>query len=199
MPRPKRELRNGRLWCPGCGRWLHTSRFRPNEKGHGTAARFHSKCRTCEQTERTGTKNDDRARALVESRATTRARKSKVTKQFVMEDLNYESLIAPMRAFMGDDGLCNNCGHAFLGERDIQLEHREPPRHDQDWARLHARNIGFSCGSCNRPKTNKTYVVWLDEEEDARLSAEAWQRSGGAAFVNEVQTPRLFEMSEVWT
>jgi hypothetical protein len=74
---------------------------------------------------------------------------------------------------MTDEGICTSCGHPFLNERDIQLEHREPPRHAQDWARLHARNIGLACGSCNRTKSGKSYAAWLDEQEGARIANEA--------------------------
>jgi hypothetical protein len=39
-----------------------------------------------------------------------------------------------------DEGLCKNCGHPFIGERDIQIEHIEPPRSNTDWARLRQRH-----------------------------------------------------------
>ena len=32
MPRPKREIRNDRLYCPGCKTWLHYSRFSPKRQ-----------------------------------------------------------------------------------------------------------------------------------------------------------------------
>jgi hypothetical protein len=87
--------------------------------------------------------------------------------------MGYRTLVADFRAKMSPEGLCNGCGHPFLNERDIQLEHREPPRHAQDWARLHAENISLACAACNRMKGHKTYVQWLDDRESARLSNEA--------------------------
>jgi 5-methylcytosine-specific restriction endonuclease McrA len=69
-----------------------------------------------------------------------------------------------------DEGLCKNCGHPFIGERDIQIEHIEPPRSNTDWARLHARNLRLFCGSCNGTKGHKPFPDWLDEQEDARTS-----------------------------
>jgi hypothetical protein len=59
---------------------------------------------------------------------------------------------------------------SFLNERDVQLEHIEPPRHPQDWARLHARNIRVLCGSCKRTKGRDPFAEWLDDQEGARLS-----------------------------
>lgn len=173
MPRPRREQRDGHLHCPGCNQWKHHTRFRKERQNrHGTVPTFRRLCRACEQHERTEIKNEDRARALIEGRAAHRARKSGVTKDFVMVELNYESLVSPMRAAM-DDGLCTNCGHPFLNERDIQLEHRAPPRAPSDWARLHARNVGLVCGSCNNSKGTKPYENWLDEQESVRLSIGA--------------------------
>jgi hypothetical protein len=89
--------------------------------------------------------------------------------------MNYRALVPVFRALCGAEGLCLSCGHPFEGERDIQIEHKSPPRHVHDWARLHARNLGFFCGNCNGPKTDKEYDRWLDEQEDARLANEAYR------------------------
>lgn len=87
--------------------------------------------------------------------------------------MNYRALVPIMRAMMTPEGLCLNCGHDFVNERDIQIEHLEAPRSKQDWARLHARNLRLLCGSCNRTKSDKPYPVWLDEQESARKSNAA--------------------------
>jgi hypothetical protein len=87
-----------------------------------------------------------------------------------MVDMNYQSLVPVLRTLMTEDGLCQCCGHAFLNERDIQIEHLEPPRFYNDWARLHTRNLRLACGSCNSGKSGKAFVQWLDEQEEARLS-----------------------------
>jgi hypothetical protein len=135
-------------------------------------ASFDPVCRDCRQIERNERKNADRAAAIIDQRAATRASKSGVPKRFIMVNMNYRSLVPIMRAMMTDEGLCTSCGHSFDNERDIQLEHREPPRHAQDWTRLHSRNIGIFCGSCNRRKSGKSYAQWLEDEEEARLSNE---------------------------
>lgn len=82
------------------------------------------------------------------------------------------------------EGLCLCCGHPFEHERDIQIEHREPPRHPQDWARQHARNLALACQSCNNTKGRKSFAVWLDEQEDARLANEAHRQEVPAPSVD---------------
>jgi 5-methylcytosine-specific restriction endonuclease McrA len=133
-------------------------------------SRFSPRCKACEQKLRNETKNADRPRAIIEQRAAAAATKAGVSKQFFMMDMNYRALVAIMRALMSDEGLCLDCGHKFVNERDIQIEHWYPPRGPRDWALLHTRNLGFACGSCNGVKGKKPPLVWLDEQEDARLS-----------------------------
>jgi len=55
-------------------------------------------------------------------------------------------------------------------ELDIQIDHILPSRHPRDWERLHARNLWMACVSCNNSKGAKPFDVWLDEQEEARLS-----------------------------
>lgn len=178
MPRLRREVRNGQLYCPRCERWLHPSRFRPDktrESRHGTVATFHTKCRACEQSERTDRKNENRAAVLVRQRAQVRAQAAGVPLEFFMDDLNWSALIPIVDLYLNDDrAICLNCGHRPLNERDTQLEHRAAPRSLRDFARHHARNIAVLCGSCNAGKHDKGYADWLDEQEDARLSVAAF-------------------------
>jgi hypothetical protein len=131
---------------------------------------FDRECRDCQQKRRNEVKNADRALAIIESRAAEHARKAGVPKRFFMVNLNYRALVPILRAMLTDEGICTSCGHPFVSERDVQLEHREPPRSPQDWARRHARNIGIACQSCNVTKRDKPYAQWLDEQEGARLS-----------------------------
>lgn len=203
MPRPRRETRAGQLRCRTCGLWLHHSRFRSTQdnrrNSHGTVTVFRAECRTCEQTRRTDEKNLDRASALVESRAAQRARYLGVTLEFMLEDMNWKSLIPIVRAALEyPDFLCPNCGHPPLHERDTQIEHRAPPRPGQrpDFAREHARNIAISCGSCNNTKNNKDYEPHLDAMEDARLSVAAYyanhELGNGWEVDRATGTPSLF-------
>jgi 5-methylcytosine-specific restriction endonuclease McrA len=131
---------------------------------------FSTRCKACEQKLRNEKKNEDRARAIVEQRARTAATKAEQSFPFFWEQMNYKSLVAPLRAFMSPEGTCQACGPPFVNERDVQIEHIEPQRTEKDWARLHARNLRFTCGSCNRAKGRTPYNLWLDEQEDARLS-----------------------------
>jgi len=131
---------------------------------------FNPVCKDCEQRARNEKKNADRPRAIVEQRAAAAATKAGASRQFFWVQMNYRALVPELRALMTDEGLCKGCGHPFVNERDIQIEHIEPPRDRDDWARLHARNLRLCCGSCNRTKGHKPFADWLDEQEGARLS-----------------------------
>jgi 5-methylcytosine-specific restriction endonuclease McrA len=131
---------------------------------------FNPVCKACEQKERNERKNADRPFAIIQNRAAIAAHKAGTSREFFMVTMNYQSLVPVLRALMGHEGVCQGCGHSFLNERDIQIEHLAPPRNDQDWARLHARNIRLFCASCNGTKSDTPFETWLDEQEDARLS-----------------------------
>ena len=131
--------------CKICSEWKHYSRFRFKRVGNGSVAYFSTTCRDCEQKARNEKKNADRSKAIIEQRAAAAATKAGVSKQFFMMDMNYRALVPILRAFMADDALCLGCGHSFVNERDIQIEHWYPPRHSQDWALLHTRNLRFTC------------------------------------------------------
>lgn len=158
--------------CSRCKQWLHFSRFcrRLRKIPDGSIWDFDHDCKACQQVERNKQKNLDRARSIIENRAATRAREIGVSKPFMLVDMNWNSLVPQMRVLMTDEGRCVSCGHAFRNERDIQIEHREPPRFRGDLARESARNIGFLCQSCNVTKQNKAHSEWLDDQEAARLS-----------------------------
>lgn len=162
--------------CQRCGEWKHFSRFR-SWRRHDIVStaqpQFDSVCRDCRQIERNERKNANRPLAIVEGRAAPRARAAGVPLRFFMREMNWRSLVAPVRAAINDpDSCCTSCGHRHLNERDVELDHVLPPRGPQDWARQHARNIRIVCASCNRTKGRKDYTVWLDEQEGARISNE---------------------------
>jgi 5-methylcytosine-specific restriction endonuclease McrA len=167
----KTEPRPCERRCTRCKEWKHYSRFRSFKTRYGVT-QFRPKCKACEQIERNEKKNADRPAAIIDNRAANQASKAGVAKSFFLVNMNFRALVPMLRAMMTPEGLCTSCGHPFLNERDIQLEHREPPRHSQDWARLHARNIGLACTSCNGTKGPKPYAIWLDEQESTRLTNE---------------------------
>jgi hypothetical protein len=163
--------------CIKCHEWKHHSRFRSFERKDrrrnstvSPIVGFSPRCRDCEQKERNEKKNADRPKAIIEQRARAAAAKAGKSFEFFMVQMNYRALVPQLRAMMSSEGLCNGCGHKFVNERDIQIEHVEPPRTDNDFARLHARNLRLCCGSCNRTKAHKPFATWLDEQEGARLS-----------------------------
>jgi hypothetical protein len=133
-------------------------------------SRFSPACKDCEQKTRNEKKNADRPRAIIEQRAAAAATKAGSSREFFWTQMNYRALVPELRGLMTSEGLCKGCGHEFQNERDIQIEHIEPPRSAKDWARLHARNLRLCCGSCNRTKGNKRFSDWLDDQEGARLS-----------------------------
>jgi hypothetical protein len=154
--------------CKKCGIWKHYSRFRKSTVSKKIY--FSPCCRDCEQKERNEKKNADRPKSIIEQRARAAASKAGISFEFVWTQMNYRSLVPEMRAAMSDEGSCPSCGHKFLNERDIQIEHGDPPRFEKDWARIHRRNLRLVCGSCNRTKGSKPHAEWLDEQEGARLS-----------------------------
>jgi len=178
--------------CKDCGQWLHFSRFRQwkDKRRHGSMSAGQKElCKACEQKKRNEKKNLDRARSIIEDRAVARARKLGVSKAFMWIDINWKSLVPMMRAMMTPEGLCLSCGHPFVNERDIQIEHREPPRSLTDWARESARNIGLLCQSCNVTKQDKPHSQWLDEQEAARISNAAFR--AGDVPIPSSSTPAM--------
>jgi hypothetical protein len=107
---------------------------------------------------------------MIQQRAAAAASKVGKSRDFFWIEMGYRTLVAPLRALMAPEGLCQGCGHPFENERDIQIEHLEPPRSPTDWGRLHAGNLRFCCGACNRRKGRKPFAQWLDDNESARIS-----------------------------
>jgi hypothetical protein len=182
--------------CTQCGEFKHHQRFRSYKKTHRgdtyTCLQFKPICRDCEQINRNKRKNLDRPKALFDDRVARWARDLSCPKEFLLVNMNWNALLPELRTHMQRDandtiiGTCRCCGHTFLNEHDIQLEHREPARSNTDWARHHARNMGFFCASCNRTKWKKNYTQWLDEQEEARISNDK-DRSTNLQPNNNVQ------------
>lgn len=170
-PRPCERL------CKGpCGQWKHYSRFRSwreTSRHRSVSIQFKSLCRDCELIERNKQKNADRALWLMKKRASAHATALGVSTEFIWIEMNWQALVPFCRAMMTEEALCLDCGHKFLNERDIQIEHRDPPRFIGDWARENTRNIGLACASCNGTKSNTSYSEWLDRQEEARLANKA--------------------------
>jgi hypothetical protein len=137
------------------------------------STKFRRFCKSCEQIVRNEEKNQDRAAAIMLGRARERAHALGVPRDFMWINMNWESLVKDLRVRMVPGAKCNACGHEYLNERDIQIEHRAPPRFERDWARERAENIALICGSCNAAKRATAYDTHLDAQEDARLSNEA--------------------------
>jgi len=164
-------------FCPKCERWKHHSRFRSwSRAGESDRTRprirFAGLCKDCEQIERNERKNADRPLALLRRRTSSHASRLGVPFDFLWINMNWRALVPILRALMSPEGLCLSCGHPFVNERDVQIEHREPPRGLDDWARQHARNLMLDCASCNGGKRDKPFSLWLDEQEEARLANE---------------------------
>ena len=195
MSRRPRAWRDDNLQCAECRNWFHFSRFRQFKRWqHGSVLpRFATKCRTCEQTERVETKHGDPALAKVTRAAGAVARRYGLSATIVLNDLGYLGLVPYVRAAMEPETTCLNCGHHFLGERDIQFDHREPPRHVADLARLHARNITILCASCNNTKGHKPYAIFLDDQEAAGQSARV-QRYATPELAHALELRQLTQM-----
>jgi len=139
------------------------------------SAYFKRNCRACEQIERNKTKNQDRALALVERRAISRACILGVSKRQLLDEMHYSDLVEDVRAKL-NGGVCPDCGHPFESEADLHFDHIEPPRTDHDWEREHISNIRLICACCNQAKGNKPFALYLKDREDTRISNK---REGG--------------------
>lgn len=116
MPRAKREVRNDRLYCPGCSTWLHYSRFSPKRQtDHGAVVQFHARCRICEQSGRDDQKNESRALAKITSSAKSHARHWDVTADALLSDLGWSELEDWVEACISGDAKCINCLHPYRG------------------------------------------------------------------------------------
>ena len=104
------------------------------------------------------------AESIVRQHAAAAAHKAGKSVEFFMTQMNYGTLVPQMRAAMAEGATCLSCGCRFMNERNIQIEYREPPRHSQDWERLHAYNIFLLCASCSSTKRGKPFAEWLDEQ-----------------------------------
>jgi hypothetical protein len=76
--------------------------------------------------------NADRVLAIIEQPAATAGHKAGVSTEFFVTQMNYRELV-PIMCELVNRGSCQGCGHSFVNERDIQIEHDFPPRHVQDW------------------------------------------------------------------
>ena len=159
------------------------------------STKFKRLCKSCEQIETHERKNVDRPRWILEKRAASRASELGVSKEYVWQRLTWFALVPYMRAMMTTEGRCLSCGHAFDNERDIHIEHLEPPRADRypDFAREHARNLRFACQNCNCTKGRKSFAEWLDDMEDARVSNEHQRAGIPVAPEQKAVQNRLFE------
>lgn len=118
-------------FCPKCERWKHYSRFasqRREGRNGSVTTTFRRLCRDCEKIERNERKNADRPLWLMRQRTSSWAGKLSVSSDFLWINMNWRALVPVLRAMMSAEGLCLSCGHRFVNERDIQIEHREPPR-----------------------------------------------------------------------
>jgi hypothetical protein len=168
-------------YCPKCGQWKHHSRFRAFRRRRATsidvAVTFARLCKDCEQIERNEKKNADRPLAIMRNRTASHAHNLNVSTEFLWVNMNWRALVPVLRAMLSPEGRCLSCGHPFVNERDVQIEHRYAPRHPQDWARQHARNLSLDCQSCNNGKGSTPYGQWLDDAEDARQANEQHRAS----------------------
>lgn len=147
---------------------------------------FNRLCKACEQIKRNQRKSDDRARSVIEDRAGERARYIGRSKEFLLDDMNWEKLIHWMRSEMLPGARCPVCNHHYLNSRDIQIDHVLPPRFKGDWAREHVGNLRLICQSCNVAKGKKDFAVSLDDQEAARVSNER-SRDGDTAQYRPAQ------------
>ena len=110
------------------------------------------------------------AAKLIRQRASAHARVYGCTSTFLLYDLGWFKL-EPLLAATLESRHCLDCGATIERERDVQIEHREPYRDRDDWARHHVRNLTLVCHRCNGGKGGESYAAYLDRRWEAQLAA----------------------------
>ena len=193
MARRKREItEDGKAWCSHHACWEPVEDF--DWKNHrvfvsGSVDEYRtpkSNCRLAEQTIRDHGKEADPARAAIEGRAKQFARElsnalgHSIGYRFVLVELNWQALIPIMRALLGPDGLCLNCGKHRATARELHIEHRLPPQKTTDWPAQHGRNLWIACGGCNGEKARSDADrPWLEREQRKWMVARNWAGQAG--------------------
>jgi 5-methylcytosine-specific restriction endonuclease McrA len=182
---------NGRAFCNYHQQWHEVEDFdwTSYQSGDACTSRLRvpkTNCRLAEETVRDLERQTDPARAAVVSRSKrlandlTKALGHPVGYQWVMIELNRRALIPILRALLGPDGLCLNCGYHQTEAKQYEIEHRFPPRSMTDWPAQHARNLWLSCPGCNRRKgSDCADRDWLESEQRKWMIDREWSRHAG--------------------
>lgn len=169
MARPRREIVDGRAWCEYHSRWEPVEDFRwtTHQSGHTGVTRLpRPNCKLAEQTIRDHGRESDPAKTAIEGRAKKHARLIRAGYKWVLIELNWQALIPIMRALLGADGLCLNCGRHRPSATELHIEHRVPPEGPDDWPAQHARNLWIACEGCNLEKgPSESDRTWLEREQ----------------------------------
>lgn len=221
--RPKREITaDGKTWC------VHHARLEPVEDfdwhsyktATGSVRRLpEPNCGLAKQTIKDHGKEADPARYAIEGRAKelagdlSKALGNTIGYSFVLIELNWRALIPIMRALLGPDGRCFNCGRHHGDPRKMHIDHRVPPLCTADWPAQHTRNLWIVCAGCNTGKgRNEVNRDWLEREHRKWMIDRKWAdhagQKGWPAYepsFGEIPLPgldtstdlRLFDLSEI--
>jgi hypothetical protein len=180
-----RDEHAGKRLCPGIEpgvlaskpdgvpeHWVHASRFRRERSTPRGVDVLKRRCKTCEQTIRVDNKNEDRATDIVDKFAARMASRAGTTKQFMLDEMNLRRLVPDVDTMLRHG--CHYCGEAVTID-EVEFDHIEPLRNAPpgDLARYHVANVRPADKNCNRFKGGKTFVRFLEENEDARRAAHA--------------------------
>jgi 5-methylcytosine-specific restriction endonuclease McrA len=198
MPRPRREIRDGKLFCPGHGDWAPVSSFTITETGSRGGPRYRSRCKLCEQTDSVDAQRMDpltRARDIVAGRAGRLARDLRTAGLDIGvhqircadpkgcdkcrgQQLNWDLLTPLIAAFLEER--CYSCAEGFGGRHDVQLDHIHAWKIITDLPLHHARNLRILCGSCNNAKKSIDDEAWVRGEWDKQQAL--YQRNHETRF-----------------
>ena len=186
--RPRTITDDGKTWCSFHARLEPVEDFYWNQEtvNGSVYRRPRSKCKLAEQTIKDQGKEADPALAAITSRAKELARDlskalgNTVGYKFVLIELNWQGLVPILRALLGADGICLNCGRHRGSAREYHIEHRCPPEHLADWATQHARNLWLACAGCNMEKGRRDADrEWLEREQRKWMIDRNWHRHAG--------------------
>lgn len=200
MSRRRREIRDGHAWCATHQKWEELDAF--DLKQNGTVPLYRD-CQVARQELRDKRKADDPAYEAIRSRARdlagkmTKALGRPISVDFVWFDLNYRSLVGPMRALIAPDGICQGCGrdheeHRAYGNpadpRYWHISHADPPQGYDDFPRMHAENIKLRCPGDNLSQGKTGQREWLPK------NWQRWETVRGLATEEAVVADQHLQM-----
>lgn len=194
MSRPNKEIRDGKAWCHGHNDWHDFAQFDHRIDPNGTVRINAASCALFLNTAKDNARAADpayeaiRGRAQVLAGAMSKAFGCTITTAFVWDELNYKSLVGPMRALIAPDGICQGCArdhnaNAVYGDPSLprfwHIAHQDPARSLRDLPRHHAENLKLRCPGDNLSQHQQLQASWVELNFQRWTIARGWAGKAG--------------------